>query len=197
MLRSRHLELRILRYVRVGMSDRWRATTLPELANAVNSQDWGEVTDALKRLDQRDIIQIRKWIDQEGFALYEGEEPNDGFFHHGSFEVGITANGRAYQEAIEERERSEHVAQGGWETLTRQLAAHQLILPSVSLLDKQLAKLARSVGLVTNHDDQLAKLARSIGLVTDHDDQLAKLAQSVGLVTDHAFGQTADLRDAL
>lgn len=147
MLRSQHLELQILRYVRAGASSGWRATTLPELANTVNSQEWGEVPDALKRLHQKGVIHMRKWIDPEGFALYGGEGPSDDFFHHG-FQMQITFNGRTCLEALEEEQRFQRLGLGSWESFTRQLARNQQLLRQVSFPTDELVRAAR-MGLVT------------------------------------------------
>jgi len=107
MLSSQRLELRILRYVREGTSDGWRATTLPELANAVKCQDWSEVIDALKRLHHEDSIRMRKWIEPRGFVYYAAGDNGTDFFHRTDFQIGITFQGRTYMEALEAQEKLE------------------------------------------------------------------------------------------
>src|SRR5260370_10944162 len=140
MLTSHQVELGILRYTRVGASDEWRATTLPELANAVGCQDWNQVTDATKRLHAREVIRIRKWFEPHGFAFYKGEEDNISFFHRGGgFQLGITFEGRTYAESLEAREKLEAIASPklgtaailATETLDRNLASSFEVLSKV------------------------------------------------------------------
>jgi len=102
MLPSDRLALSVLRFARSGASDGWRPTSLPALANAVNCNDWMELTDSLKNLHHRRVLQIRKWVDPAGFVLYEGDAKSSEFFHRGEFQLSITFEGRPYFEMLEE-----------------------------------------------------------------------------------------------
>src|SRR5258708_4674511 len=99
------LELSILEFVRIPGAERWRSTSLPSLAVSVKCQDWNEVADALIRLHARKIINVRKWIDQQGFVAAQLSPELTRFFNSGEFQMEITAEGRVYAETLSERKK--------------------------------------------------------------------------------------------
>ncbi len=117
MLPSERLELAILTYTRIPSAERWRATTLPSLAVAVQCTDWNEVSDAITRLYGRRIMRMRKWFEPTGFVHCERAEDVSQFMCTGEFQLEITAEGRTYMELLDERSKSrQEVAKIGSES---------------------------------------------------------------------------------
>jgi hypothetical protein len=98
MLPYQELELRMLQYVmRVGGA--WVPTTIPQLASSVNA-GWPEVIDALRRLHSNEHLQLRKYLDKDGYHSFTGKTSEDEFFHQGGFEMSVAPDGRPYLEEL-------------------------------------------------------------------------------------------------
>src|SRR5258707_2473778 len=103
LLPSEVLELSILEFTRIPGAERWRATTLPSLALSVESQDWDAVSDALVRLHDQRVLNIRKWMEPGGFIVAENIATITQFLNQGEFQLNITPSGRLYTEALQHR----------------------------------------------------------------------------------------------
>ena len=101
MLPSEVIELRILRYTRAGAISGWRPTSVPELANVVGVQDWGEVIGALRRLHGRRVVRMRQWQDPGGFAFHADNESKSDFFYRRGIQIEITPEGLPYFDLLE------------------------------------------------------------------------------------------------
>lgn len=155
MLRSRRLECRILRYIRVGQSGGWRATTIPELSNAVGSSDWEEVIDAIKRLHRNGVVGLHKWKEPDGFMAYVDPGQDAEFFGGGGLELRITPEGRTYFESLEEQERLEKTGLYGLFPSQRELTKMAALVPT----QEQLRRMTELAGMTREIERAFAKTA--------------------------------------
>jgi hypothetical protein len=160
MLRSRRLEYGVLRYVHAGGSGRWRATTIPELANAVACNDWEELIDTLKRLHKRGVLDIRKWKDPDGFVAYLDASQDAEFFGRGGLELSITPEGRTHLESLEEQERLEKSGLVGLIASERELTKMAALAPT----QEQLRRMTELAGMTREIERAFAKTAEARSL---------------------------------
>jgi hypothetical protein len=100
MLPYQQLEFQILQFIKNHSVRPWVCTTLPELTSALNIVAW-DVVDTLKRLHRDGCLQLRKFIDPDGYQDFTDRESGNDFFYSAGFEMSFAPNGRPYFEKLQ------------------------------------------------------------------------------------------------
>lgn len=98
---SKTIERGILSFLRENARGDWHAVTLPELGSVVQASDTHELVRTLKRLNQREVLGLKKWIEPSGFVTYTSEMADEHFFYRGGFQLGLTPETAPYLELLE------------------------------------------------------------------------------------------------